>query len=357
MLSQASARLLRETYHALVRPRPRPRSDDRELRKSRGWDQVPLPRTWYIVLRSPELPRGQVARVAMHGLELAVFRSWDGTVGALDAYCPHLGADLGGGRVRGDVLQCPFHGLQWRADGSCANLSTLFSADHVKAARSYPVIERNGAIHVWTGTGDEPPGWEPPAFEPDLTELSRERAWVNCHLVVESMACYDAEHARFSHRAIFDRLRFRTEPERNRVIRDDRVPHQLGVEVFLKHLDIPLALMVGATFYGPAICSAQLSVRIGTGRDYTTLQARTYTGLLPGTATEHVADNAVYVRRSAPRWHRALAVALAFWVHTVMHDDDTQVWDRLGYNPGGSYYAPFWDWYAQFTPPGAGPAI
>ena len=231
------------------------------------------------------------------------------------------------------------------------NLSSLFSADHVTTARSYPVIERNGAIHVWIGTGDEPPTWEPPEFELDLIELSREQAWVNCHMVVESMACFDAEHARFSHRAIFDRLRFRTEPERSRIIRDDSLPHQLGVEVFLKHLDIPLAIKVMATFHGPAICSTQLAVKLGRAQDYTTLAARTYTGLIPVGVTEHVADNAVYVCQSAPRWHRAFAVVLAFWVHTVLHHDDTQVWDRLGHNPGGTYYKPFWTWYSQFVPP------
>lgn len=35
----------------------------------------------------------------------------------VDAYCPHLGANLaaGGGRVAGDCIQCPFHG--WTFDG------------------------------------------------------------------------------------------------------------------------------------------------------------------------------------------------------------------------------------------------
>jgi phenylpropionate dioxygenase-like ring-hydroxylating dioxygenase large terminal subunit len=354
MLSQASVRLLRGTYRALVKPSAVPEPDSAVLKANRGWDAVPLPRTWFIALRSRELPRQGVAAVRMHGRELAVFRTADGTVGVLDAYCPHLGADLRGGRVRGNFLQCPFHGLEWLPDGTCANLSSLFSADHVTAARSYPVVERNGAIHVWIDTGDEPPTWEPPEFEPDLTEISREQARVNCHMVVESMACFDAEHALFSHRAIFDLLRFRTEPNRARIIRDDSLPHQLGVEVFLKHLDIPLAIKATATFHGPAICSAQVAVKLGRAPDYTTLAARTYTGLIPVETTEHVADNAVYVSQSAPRWHRPFAVALAFWVHTVMHDDDTQVWDRLGHNPGGTHYKPFWTWYSQFVPLGNG---
>ena len=157
MLSQASVWMLREAFHALVQPRARPESDGPALRANRGWDAVPLPRTWFIALRSRELPRQGIAATRLLGRELAFFRTADGTVAALDAYCPHLGADLRGGQVRGDRLQCPFHGLEWLADGTCPNLSTLFSADHVTTARSYPVIERNGAIHAWLGTGDQPP--------------------------------------------------------------------------------------------------------------------------------------------------------------------------------------------------------
>lgn len=51
------------------------------------------------------------------GENLAVFRSSDGDVSILNAYCPHLGANMAiGGIVRGNSLQCPFHG--WMFDGT-----------------------------------------------------------------------------------------------------------------------------------------------------------------------------------------------------------------------------------------------
>lgn len=51
------------------------------------------------------------------GKNLAVFRGESGEVHVFDAYCPHMGANLGvGGTVLpGDCLQCPFHG--WIFDG------------------------------------------------------------------------------------------------------------------------------------------------------------------------------------------------------------------------------------------------
>lgn len=42
----------------------------------------------------------------------------------LDAYCPHLGANIAiGGFVRGDCIECPFHQWQFSGhDGRCVNI-------------------------------------------------------------------------------------------------------------------------------------------------------------------------------------------------------------------------------------------
>lgn len=47
-----------------------------------------------------------------------------GDVHVLDAYCPHLGANLGiGGLVKGDCIECPFHLWAFRgSDGQCVNI-------------------------------------------------------------------------------------------------------------------------------------------------------------------------------------------------------------------------------------------
>ena len=51
-----------------------------------------------------------------------VFRSVDGKVSALHAYCKHMGAHLGiGGKVvNKSCIQCPFHG--WIYDGESGDL-------------------------------------------------------------------------------------------------------------------------------------------------------------------------------------------------------------------------------------------
>ena len=65
-----------------------------------------------------------VNSVCTTGLNLAVFRDERGEVHALDAYCPHMGANLAaGGRVKGDCLECPFHAWRFRgSDGKCTHI-------------------------------------------------------------------------------------------------------------------------------------------------------------------------------------------------------------------------------------------
>ena len=51
-------------------------------------------------------------------------------VSIVDAYCPHLGANLGvGGHVRGNCIECPFHG--WRFDGETGQCVSIPYTDKV----------------------------------------------------------------------------------------------------------------------------------------------------------------------------------------------------------------------------------
>ncbi len=55
---------------------------------------------------------------------MAVFRGHNGEAYVVDAYCPHLGANLAvGGRVVGSCIECPFHGWQFQgSDGKCVRI-------------------------------------------------------------------------------------------------------------------------------------------------------------------------------------------------------------------------------------------
>lgn len=70
----------------------------------------PFPNGWYGITHSEDIRREQVKSFDFLGTRVAVFRNDKGLINILDAFCPHLGADIGiGGTVRGDCVECPFH--------------------------------------------------------------------------------------------------------------------------------------------------------------------------------------------------------------------------------------------------------
>lgn len=84
----------------------------------------PFPNGWYGILESSQLRDGEATFVSCLGEHLVVFRTKNHKVYILDAYCPHLGANLGiGGRVIDDCIECPFHQWSFRgSDGICTNI-------------------------------------------------------------------------------------------------------------------------------------------------------------------------------------------------------------------------------------------
>ena len=87
------------------------------------------PNGWIPVLESRAIRPNQVKSVLCFGQELAVIRGSEGHVYVIDAFCPHLGANLSvGGTVhqdncKQDCIRCPFHGWSFRmSDGLNSNI-------------------------------------------------------------------------------------------------------------------------------------------------------------------------------------------------------------------------------------------
>ncbi len=65
---------------------------------------------WYVVAASRAIGK-RPRPVVIAGRELVVWRCANGVVAAPEA-CPHMGASLAGARVAGEIITCPWHGLQ-----------------------------------------------------------------------------------------------------------------------------------------------------------------------------------------------------------------------------------------------------
>lgn len=103
-----------------------------------------------------QLTPGTHLNVTLCGKEIVIFRPESGgSLGVLDAACPHLGAHIGAaGRVVGDCMECPFHAWRFNAKGEVVwtpSMETMGDRLPPKSGnvRSYPVVERNGLVLVW----------------------------------------------------------------------------------------------------------------------------------------------------------------------------------------------------------------
>ena len=96
--------------------------------------------TWTAVLSVSDIPR-LGARVVRHGtLEIAVFRTADDEVFAMEDRCPHKGGRLSQGIVHGKKVTCPLHNWNIELDSGCA------VAPDQGCTREFPVKVEEGRV-------------------------------------------------------------------------------------------------------------------------------------------------------------------------------------------------------------------
>ena len=104
---------------------------------------------WYVACTPAEIDDKPLGRTLCKQ-PIVFYRAGDGTVAALDDFCPHRSAPLSLGRVIEGKLVCGYHGLEMGCDGK----TIAMPGQRVRAfpaIRSYPVVERHGFVWVWPG--------------------------------------------------------------------------------------------------------------------------------------------------------------------------------------------------------------
>ncbi|XP_067948876.1 cholesterol 7-desaturase nvd-like [Watersipora subatra] len=147
-----------------------------------------IPNGWFYLLASVDLAKEHVKHVTACGLELAVFRDAFGEVYAVDAFCPHLGANMArGGIVKGSCLVCPFHAWEFSGiDGKCSHIPGAKKIPEIVKTKCWPVLERNEVVMLWYDAEDRDPQYLPNECE-EITELGwkvhgRSEHTVYCHI-------------------------------------------------------------------------------------------------------------------------------------------------------------------------------
>jgi phenylpropionate dioxygenase-like ring-hydroxylating dioxygenase large terminal subunit len=162
-----------------------------------------IPGQWYVVMDSTQVRDRPVGVVRM-GEKLVFWRDGSGKVHCLWDKCAHRGVQLSKGKVIGDHIQCPFHGLQYDSSGKVtiipANGKNTPVPDRFQVL-SYPTYEAHSFIWIWWGENPRE-NLPPPRFFTDVdSSLSYGRAYDhwNAHYsrVIENQL--DAAHLPFVH--------------------------------------------------------------------------------------------------------------------------------------------------------------
>ena len=174
---------------------------------------------WYAASWDHELGVEPVA-ITVLDEPVVLFRSGDGEVRALQDTCPHRFAPLSRGRIKGSVIACGYHGLEFDGMGRCVrNPHGKGVIPNALSVRAFPVAMHCGMIWIWMGEADRADRSRLPSF-PDRE--GDHFAWVhgqldvsaNYELVIDNLL--DLTHVEFLHPFLAspgnsERTRFRAE--------------------------------------------------------------------------------------------------------------------------------------------------
>lgn len=91
------------------------------------------------------IPLGEGRAYRVEGVEIAVFRTRQGAVRAIQAECPHARGPLADGIVGNGVVVCPLHGFAFDLSSGAA------VRDDCSGVRTYPArVDGRGHIVVTT---------------------------------------------------------------------------------------------------------------------------------------------------------------------------------------------------------------
>lgn len=112
--------------------------------------RVFLRNAWYVAARDEEVTRSIQAATIL-GERIVLFRTTAGEPVALENACVHRKLPLSMGRLRGDEVECGYHGLVFDAGGRCTRVPGAARIPPAAKVRSYPVVSRHGLIWIWMG--------------------------------------------------------------------------------------------------------------------------------------------------------------------------------------------------------------
>jgi len=165
-----------------------------------------LKNAWYVAALSGDVGRS-LKPVKLLSESIVLYRTQDGQPVALEDACPHRKLPLSMGRLKGDAVECGYHGLTFDCAGKCIDAATQTRIPPFAVVRSYPVRDKYGLLWIWMG--DPARATEQPSF---AIENYGDPAWhtttgdfmpIGCHYLWMADNLLDPSHVAWVHRSSF----------------------------------------------------------------------------------------------------------------------------------------------------------
>lgn len=156
---------------------------------------------WYAAAWDADVKRALLPRTVCEK-KVVLYRTGAGEAVALEDACWHRLVPLSLGKLKGDEVQCGYHGLVFNGRGRCTHMPSQETINPSAQVRSFPVAERHRFVWIWPGD----PALADPALVPDLHWMT-DPAWAgdgkliqpecDYRLVVDNLM--DLTHETYTH--------------------------------------------------------------------------------------------------------------------------------------------------------------
>jgi len=109
-----------------------------------------LKNAWYVAAWDRDVTR-TLLPLTILGERIVFYRAQSGDPVALENACVHRKLPLSMGRLKGDEVECGYHGMIYGADGRCTHIPGFNRVPGIARVRSYPVVSRHGLVWIWMG--------------------------------------------------------------------------------------------------------------------------------------------------------------------------------------------------------------
>ena len=174
-----------------------------------------LRNAWYVAALDAELQDGLLP-VKMLNERIVLYRKTDGNPVALEDACAHRKLPLSMGRIKGDHVECAYHGMTYDQSGQCVRLPCTDRIPKGARVHSYPVVSRYGLLWVWMG---DPQLAEPSTIfgvehygDPSWGITRGDAMMVDCNYLYMTDNLLDPSHVAWVHPGSFGNAACESEP-------------------------------------------------------------------------------------------------------------------------------------------------